>query len=187
MRERVGALAEVLKYAVILDGEFFDFLEENAAALLSPEPDEVLFGKIIARCCAIKADVVAKDETEQGLRALLNYGHTFGHALELLSDFRLSHGEAVAVGMESAGHLALHLGLWKPEELERQRKLITALGLPLHPGFSADPDAVLSIMARDKKNRNGKWNLVLPSAIGTAQVVHGVDPDDCRMILEQIL
>ena len=187
MRERIGALAEILKYAVILDGEFFDFLEQNAAALLAPEQDEVLYGKIIARCCAIKADVVAQDETEQGLRALLNYGHTFGHALELLSDFRMSHGEAVSVGMELAGRLAVHLEMWQMEELDRQRRLTAALGLPLRPDFTFDPEAVLSVMARDKKNRNGKWNLVLPVSIGSARVVRDVNPDDCRKMLEQIV
>lgn len=180
LRERVGALAEVVKYAVIFDADFFAELERDAEKLIAPDPDPVLFAEVIRRCCQLKADIVAEDEREQGRRALLNYGHTYGHAAEMLSDFRLSHGEAVAIGMVLAGRLAYRNGYWSGEEFERQRRLLTRLGLPteLDPLYSRE--AMLELMGRDKKNRQGKRTFILPAAIGRAEIVRTLEVEAVR-------
>ncbi len=180
LRERVGALAEVVKYAVIFDAGFFADLERDAEKLTAPEPDPVLFGEVIRRCCQFKADIVAEDERELGRRALLNYGHTYGHAVELLSDFRLSHGEAVSIGMVLAGRLAYRNGYWSGEEFERQRRLLTRLGLPTELAPEYSREAMLELMGRDKKTRQGQLTFVLPAAIGRAEIVRTLGVEAVR-------
>lgn len=186
-RELTGALAEVVKYGVIADETFFAMLEANAARLASGVVDEELYGAIIRRSCEMKAAVVAGDERERdlGVRALLNYGHTFGHAAELLSEFRLSHGEAVAIGMTIAGELAVRLKRWTPAANARQKKLLEALGLPVRLPREIDAAAMLAAMSRDKKSRNGVPALVLPDRIGAASVLRGVDPALLAAAMEQ--
>jgi 3-dehydroquinate synthase len=172
-RELRAGLAEVLKYGVIADGEFFDWLESNANALLSREPEALAVA--IRRSCEIKAAVVAEDERESGIRAILNYGHTFGHAIETLTGYgELLHGEAVAAGMVMAADLSARQGWLTGSQAKRIKAAVEAFGLPV-VAPSIDPDDMLSAMSIDKKVVNGRLRLVLSRAIGEAAVTEDVD------------
>ncbi len=168
-REWLAGLAEVIKYGVIADKTFFAFLEKRMAQLLEMKDEDVQ--KVVTRCCEIKAMVVAKDERESGLRQILNYGHTIGHALESLGRYKkYIHGEAVAIGMVHEALLANHLQLCPYGVVRRQRDLIKRTGLPVRMpahGFSKLWEA----MRHDKKVVQGTVHCVLPTAIGTAQVM----------------
>jgi len=177
-------LAEVVKYAVILDAELFSLLEVKAERLLKLDLSE--FEAIVGRCCQLKADVVMQDERESGQRAILNYGHTFGHALETIGGLRTySHGEAVSIGMGMAADAAVRLGLCPQDLPARQDALLTEFGLPTRVGASLgiEPDTVLDHMHRDKKVLQGKLRLVLPRRIGAVQLVECTDR---AMLLETI-
>jgi 3-dehydroquinate synthase len=178
-REYRSGLGEVIKYGVILDAELFTYLEAHAAELVRRDPAALVH--VIARCCRLKADVVEQDEREEtGLRAVLNYGHTFGHAFETLTGYgELLHGEAVAIGMMSAARLAAELGRVDAGFVERQRKLIEAMGLLVKPP-KLDRDKVVSTMMHDKKVAHGKLRLVLPDRLGHVELVEDVDPEDVR-------
>jgi 3-dehydroquinate synthase len=182
-RELRCGLAEVVKYGVILDAEFFDFVEANAEAILDREPEPLR--RIIARSCALKAQVVSADEREEtGLRAVLNFGHTIGHAIESVAGYsgRFQHGEAVAVGMVAECRLAERLGWLIPPITERITRLLERLGLPISaPGL--DPDLLLSAMGKDKKNRRGKIRFVLPKELGFVELTDEPDEADIRAIL----
>jgi len=173
--EFISGMAEVVKYGVIKDEEFFSFLVENMSAILSKEPDAL--GRVIRRSCEIKADVVAHDEREGGLRAILNYGHTVGHAVEALTNYTgYRHGEAVSMGMVVAAKLAHKTGLCGMDVPAKLESLLSGLGLPVKlPGLS--PDAVLNAMTLDKKSEGGKVKMVLPRAIGEVVVTDGWDAD----------
>ena len=182
-REYRSGLAEVVKYGVILDPELFAFLEANAAAVLARDPAAVRY--VVARSCRLKADVVEQDEREEtGLRAVLNYGHTFAHAFETVGGYGAwLHGEAVAVGMVCAMRLAERLGRVGPELGERQTKLLDAFGLPtvVKPEWSVD--ALLDVMRRDKKAEAGKLRFVLPSRLGHVELVADVPEEVVRAVL----
>lgn len=182
VREYRSGLAEVVKYGVILDAEFFAYLEQNVAGLNAREPD--VLREIVAQSCQLKAQVVSKDEREEtGLRAVLNYGHTFCHAFETLTNYStLLHGEAVAIGMTCAARLAERMGRIDGELVDRQRKLLTALGLPT-AAPRLDPEEVLRVMGRDKKVEHGKLRFVLPSRLGHVELVGNVAADDVRAVL----
>ncbi|MBF0212078.1 MAG: 3-dehydroquinate synthase [Magnetococcales bacterium] len=167
-RERLAGLAEVIKYGVIWDRELFTLLETRLEAILTGEA--TLMVELLTRCCAIKAEIVAQDEREHGTRALLNFGHTFGHAIESLTGYdRWLHGEAVAAGMVVAGDLAARLGLCPPEEAEQVRALIERAGLPTRlPAYPVE--AYLEAMTHDKKVSAGKIRFVLPERLGRAVV-----------------
>ena len=176
-REYRAGLAEVVKYGVILDEEFFTYLEENTAAI--NDQDASVLTRVVQRCCRLKADVVEQDEREiTGLRAVLNYGHTFGHALEAAGGYgQILHGEAVSIGMMCAARLAARMGRVGDDFVARQQKLLDALSLPIAtPEF--DPDKLLDLMYRDKKAEAGKLRFVLPDRIGHVEVVKDVNPDD---------
>ena len=181
-REYRAGLGEVVKYGVILDAELFDYLEANVAGLL--EADHDVLGHVIARCCRLKADVVEQDEREEsGLRAVLNYGHTFGHAFEALLGYgELLHGEAVAIGMLCASRLAERLGRVDAELTARQHKLLSALGLPTEVP-RLDGDRILRSMMHDKKVQHGRLRFVLPDALGHVELVGDVDAEDVRAAL----
>jgi 3-dehydroquinate synthase len=178
-----SGMAEVVKYGVILDAEFFEFLEANAGRLL--ERDPVALGHVIARCCRLKADVVEQDEREtSGLRAVLNYGHTVGHALESLTGYgTLSHGEAVAIGMVCAARLAERLGRIDAATTARQVMLLANLGLPTKLP-DVDVDAIVRAMMRDKKVEHGELRMTLPTRLGHVELVAGVDADVVRAALK---
>ena len=178
-------LAEILKMGVILDEELFAELEHEPETLADGRMPE-RFVPLIRRSCELKAQVVAADEREAGIRALLNYGHTFGHAVELLSDFRIGHGEGVAIGMCCAGELAAQLGRWSRAEAERQKRAIAALGLSTALPRHCSTPAMLEAMRRDKKNRDGAITLVLPNRIGEAETVRNVSDCEIASALEAL-
>lgn len=181
-REYRAGLGEVVKYGVILDADLFAYLEANIAGLNAH--DHGVLRKVIARCCRLKADVVEQDEREEsGLRAVLNYGHTFGHAFEALSGYgKLLHGEAVAIGMLCASRLAERLGRVDGEFTARQRRLLDALGLVTEVP-ALDDDFVLRAMLHDKKVQHGKLRFVLPTCMGHCELVSEIDPADVRAAL----
>jgi 3-dehydroquinate synthase len=187
-REFTSGLAEVLKYGVILDAEFFAWLEEHAAAVRRREP--AALEHIVERSAALKAHVVERDEHETtGLRAILNYGHTFAHAFETAAGYgTLLHGEAVAIGMAAAARLAAALGRVEPDFVARQDSLLRALGLPVtaaHLSWTPPAaDDLLAIMGRDKKTLNGQLRFVLPTRIGHVELVDGIDAALVRRVLE---
>jgi len=182
-RELRCGLAEVVKYGVILDAGFFAEVESNADAILASDPDALR--RIIAQCCRLKADVVSKDEREMtGLRAVLNFGHTVGHAIEAVAgyggDFR--HGEAVAVGMVVESRLAERIGWVEPQVTARLIALFERLGLPTAaPGLG--PDALIDAMQCDKKNRDGRIGFVLPKRIGEVELTNRPTETDIRAAL----
>lgn len=174
-REFLAGMAEVIKYGVIFDAEFFSWLEANVAPLLARDADAL--AKAVSRSVEIKAAVVAQDEREAGLRAILNYGHTFGHAIETLTDYgTYLHGEAVAIGMLQAADLAVRSGDLPAAEGSRVRNLVNAFGLPCEPP-QLSREALLGAMGMDKKVADGRLRLVLPQAIGQVQVTSEFDPE----------
>ena len=175
-RELRAGLAEVVKYGAIFDAGFFAWLEGNAEALLAR--DTAALAEAIAASCRHKAAVVARDETEQGERALLNFGHTFGHALETEVGYEnLLHGEAVAIGMLCAADLSARLGLAPAADGQRLGELLARLGLPTAVPAELDPSRLLGHMRLDKKNLSGALRLILWRRLGAAEMVSGVDED----------
>lgn len=169
MRELIGGMAEVVKYGVIADPDLFEYVEQHVSALL--DYDMTALEHIVARSARIKADVVSKDEREAGLRRILNYGHTLGHAIETVTGYRrIHHGEAIAIGMEFAARLATRLGLCDVMLVDRQRRLFGHLGLPTALPLQVPVRALLSSMALDKKVRDGRLHFVLPARIGQVVV-----------------
>ncbi len=164
--------AEVVKYGMILDADLFEMLEDHTSSLHAR--DATLLTKIITRCIQLKMDVVQRDERDGGLRNILNYGHTFGHALEVLTDYgSWLHGEAVAVGMEVAARMSVARGLLTAEDAFRQRELLLSLHLPqLCTGI--DTISLLEKMQRDKKVRAGQMRWILPTQIGQAKIYDDV-------------
>ncbi|OOF64211.1 3-dehydroquinate synthase [Rodentibacter pneumotropicus] len=173
-REVNAGLAEVIKYGAILDYEFFEWLEKNIDDLVALKQDALQH--CIARCCQIKADVVARDETEKGDRALLNLGHTFGHAIEThLGYGNWLHGEAVSVGMMMAAALSEELGNISVEDVARLEKLLARANLPTVSPDGMQPEDYLPHMMRDKKVLAGKLRLVLLKSLGQAYVATDTD------------
>ena len=168
-REYAAGLAEVVKYGAIHDVSFLDWIEASADALRRRDPTALAHA--IRRSCEIKADIVAADERESGARALLNFGHTFGHAIESGAGYgNWLHGEAVAAGMALAAQLSARLGRIAPDEARRLVRVLDSFGLPVKP--PAFPlDTWLTYMGRDKKNEGGRITLVLLDALGRAAVV----------------
>ena len=176
-REYRAGLGEVVKYGIILDAEFFAYLEKNADAINAKDPVALLH--IIQRCCQLKAHVVEKDERETtGLRAVLNYGHTFAHAFEAAGNYgEMLHGEAVSIGMMCAARLAEKMGRVDNHFVERQFALLKTLNLPTTtPNY--DPDDLLALMRRDKKVDDNQLRFVLPTQIGHVELVKNARIDD---------
>jgi 3-dehydroquinate synthase len=167
-RELCAGMAEVIKHGLIRDGEFFAWLERNMEQLLAC--DQEALAHAVRRCCEIKAAVVAEDERETGVRALLNFGHTFGHAIESgLGYGNWLHGEAVAAGMVMAAELSRRMGLIPRADVDRITALLGRTGLPVAPPDIA-PGRLLELMGVDKKAEGGKLRFVLLEAIGAASV-----------------
>ncbi|KGI78608.1 3-dehydroquinate synthase [Oleiagrimonas soli] len=182
-REYRAGLAEVVKYGALGDADFLTWLEARTEAL--NRRDTAAVTEAIARCCAHKAAIVARDETERGERALLNLGHTFGHALETECGYgTLLHGEAVAIGMCQAAALSARLGMAEAADGERLARLLQALHLPVAPPQGLDAEALLAHMRLDKKNLGGRLRLILWRGIGRAEIVADVDESDVRAVLE---
>lgn len=175
-RELAAGLAEVIKYGIILDAEFFAWLEHNLDALLALDTQALAY--CIRRCCELKAAVVAADEHEHGQRALLNLGHTYGHAIETRMGYgNWLHGEAVAAGMVMAARTAQRLGQFSAADCERIIALLRRAGLPVQGPAAMPAEEYLPLMMRDKKVLNAQLRLVLPLAIGQAEVRSGVAHD----------
>jgi 3-dehydroquinate synthase len=185
-REFRAGMAEVIKYGVIGDPQLFADLEAAGGDLAAMGTlPAALLQRILERSAAAKARVVAADEREGGLRAILNYGHTLGHVVEALCGYGTwLHGEAVAIGMVAAGELALELGLWSEAEQSRQRAVIAAAGLPLAWPELA-PEAVLACLQGDKKVRDGRVRFVLPTGLGTVEIRDDVRGDQVLAALER--
>jgi 3-dehydroquinate synthase len=177
MREYRAGLAEVVKYGVIQDAEFFAYLEAKIAQVNAR--DAAVLAHIVERCCRLKADVVEQDEREEtGLRSILNYGHTFCHAFEAATGYEtLLHGEGVAIGMMCAARLAERMGRVDAKFVERQHKLLEAFGLPLDVP-DVDRNELIELMYRDKKVERGKLRFVLPTQLGHVELVRDVVTDD---------
>lgn len=154
-----NGLAEVIKYAVINDEKFFQYLEKNIHA-----KNANFYLEIIRQSATIKTFVVRKDENDEEFRKILNYGHTVGHAIEILSNHKIPHGEAIAYGMMYEGKIACRLGLWNESALERQNNLIEKLGFSAKLNF--DAKKLIEIMGHDKKSIGGQLHFVLPEKIG---------------------
>jgi 3-dehydroquinate synthase len=187
MREFRAGMAEVIKYGVIWDAELFTQLEQSKRLDQLRYVKAELIDTILTRSCQAKADVVSKDEKEAGLRAILNYGHTIGHAVESLTGYRLvNHGEAVAIGMIAAGQIAVNLGMWAKEDAERQNALIQKTGLPVKLPDGVDIEAIIEALQLDKKVKAGKVRFVLPTQIGVVTVTDDVPSDTIRQVLQGI-
>lgn len=168
-REVRSGLAEVIKYGIIGDVTFFNWLELNVEKILALNPNSLAY--VIEQSCINKARVVEQDETEQGSRALLNLGHTVGHAIETLSGYGLySHGEAVAVGTAVAARLAVNLGLLQTEEEPKILNLLAKAGLPITVPVELANIDIINSMYGDKKTTDGKINFIVPTAIGKAVI-----------------
>jgi 3-dehydroquinate synthase len=177
-RELQAGLAEVIKHGLALDLGFAEWLEGNIEKLLARQRDALIYA--VRRCCELKARIVAEDEREAGKRALLNFGHTFGHAIEGATGYGAwLHGEAIAAGMVMAAELSARLGLISGRDLERVRRLIRRAGLPI-AGPALSVDTMLELMAVDKKAARGKIRFVLLESIGRSRVQGDVEPELVR-------
>ena len=172
-RELSDGLAEIIKHGVILDGEFFSYLEENLDKIKSLD-DQVL-ERVISRSAKIKAGVVEKDELDLGLRNILNYGHTVGHAIESVSELKVWHGEAVAIGMLAEARISNRLGILTEDEVARIKNLIAQAGLPTELP-SLELEKLIQAMKHDKKILQGKLKFALPKSIGEAFITDEVSP-----------
>lgn len=187
MREFRAGMAEVIKYGVIWDAELFAQMEASKRLDQLRYVKAELIESILTRSCQAKADVVGKDEKEAGLRAILNYGHTIGHAVESLTGYKVvNHGEAVAIGMVAAGQIAVELGMWQKEETERQDALIQKAGLPTKLPDGVDIEAIIESLQLDKKVKAGKVRFILPTQIGVVTITDEVRSDTIRKVLQKM-
>jgi 3-dehydroquinate synthase len=188
-RELLAGYAEVVKYGALGDKEFFSWLEANAEAALTG--NAAALSHMIARCCRMKADIVARDERESGERALLNLGHTFGHALEAATSYSgaLLHGEAVAIGMVLAFKLSERLGLTPPSDTQRLANHLASVALPIAippiAGERPTAERLLEFMQRDKKAERGQLKFVLVRGLGHAFVSADVPFDAVKAVLSE--
>jgi 3-dehydroquinate synthase len=188
-REFLAGYAEVAKYGLLGDAEFFGWLEAEAPALAAGDQAALLHA--VSRCCAMKAEIVVRDETEQGERMLLNLGHTFGHALEAATGYsdRLLHGEAVAIGMVLAFELSARSGFCAQEVPSRVAAHLAAMGMRRRladiPGALPDAEGLMALMAQDKKVAGGRLTFILARGIGAAFVCRKAEPDLVRAVLAE--
>lgn len=179
--ELLGGLAEVIKYGVIRDGDFFDFLKENREAILAL--DEKAIKKVLYTCCKIKAEVVSEDEREGDVRKILNYGHTIGHAVEGASDFSIIHGLAVSIGMVAAANLAVLNNLLSEEAAHSIEKLLVEYNMPVTVPTNLDRAVIKKYLLTDKKTVGGVVFFVLPTTIGDTVVTDMVTEEQVDAVL----
>jgi 3-dehydroquinate synthase len=178
-----NGLAEVIKYGIIRDKKLFQIIENNLAGLKSIE--EKITEEVIARCAVIKAEIVEKDERDLGLRNILNFGHTTGHAIETVSNFQVGHGQAVAIGMVAAGMISRKLGVLAAYELNKIKYLLMKSGLPVN--FSdLNINRILQVMKHDKKNSGGKVKFILLESIGGVFINDNVNIDLVEEVLKEM-
>jgi 3-dehydroquinate synthase len=186
-REWRAGMAEVIKYGIIWDAELFRMLEEagklDRLSQVSPE----LLAEILRRSAQSKVDVVSQDEKEAGIRAILNYGHTIGHAIESLTGYKVvNHGEAVAIGMVAAGHLAIQEQLWTAADATRQDQVIQNTGLPIALPAGIKIDEIVTALSLDKKVQSGQVRFIMPTKIGAAIVTDRITNPAVRNILQSM-
>lgn len=176
-----NGIAEVVKYGMITDSDFFKFLEEKWWDIINLEPETTSF--IVKRSCQIKADVVSRDEKEGGLRRILNFGHTIGHAVEAVSGYTMPHGEAVSIGMVAVSRISLSRGMMTRDELDRLRSLLEQFRLPVDIPADMDRQEIVRHMKRDKKVRDGRLHFILTKGIGETVIVNDVTKEELEMAL----
>lgn len=180
-REFCAGVAEIIKYGVIADRGLFDFLETNMKDIFTMGDSLV---KAVKRSCEIKADIVSMDEREAGLRAVLNFGHTVGHAIETVTDYKsFLHGEAIAIGMCAAADLAVKLGIFQKENAAHIKRLIELYNLPIKIPADIDASSIIDVMEVDKKVRAGQLRFIFPESIGRVRIEDDVDRGIIREIL----
>lgn len=183
-RELRAGLAEAIKHGIIADEHLFEFMEQNVAAILAREPEALAVP--IVRSCEIKAAVVAEDEKENGARANLNYGHTFGHAIEAVTNYeKFLHGEAISIGMVAAGALAVELGMVSPAFDLRQRAIFEAYGLPVS-WADLPADEAIAAMGKDKKVRAGTMKFIVADRIGRVVQRTDITEEQVRVALASV-
>lgn len=183
-REISAGMAEVIKYGVIKNAAFLEYLDEKRDKVNALDAETMQ--TVIYNCCAVKAAVVQQDETETGLRAILNFGHTVGHGIESAKNFALLHGECVALGMLAALDIALGRGYVSEADLDKCRNLLRAYGLPEKTG-GVSIKQVLEYMKNDKKKENGSLRFVLPRPVGAADVYNDVTQAELAHAVETVL
>jgi len=184
-RELIAALAEVIKYGIIKDREFFGYLEEKIDRIKALNLNALR--KIVTTCSKIKAELVSLDEREEkGIRSIINYGHTIGHALEILTKYRVyRHGEAVSIGMVAAARIAQRMGILNKEGERRQVELLERAGLPTKVK-DVDSLKIIKALARDKKVKEGKIRFILATEIGKVETRDDVPPEIIKEVLQEI-
>lgn len=180
-QELLGGLAEVIKHAIIKDPSFFDFLDNHREKILAL--DAAAINEIVATCCRIKAEVVAADEKEKNLRRILNFGHTFGHCLESVSNYKIIHGLGVSMGMVTAARLAVLLGIFEQQQCDRIVQLLTDYGLPTKIPVDLDRKRIKSFFKVDKKSVDGVLSFVLPTSIGEVVLRSDIEEKDIDTVL----
>ncbi len=180
-REFLSGLGEVIKYGIIWDEEFFAYLEKNRDKILKLDPAALTH--VISCSCEIKSEIVSKDERESGLRAILNYGHTIGHAIETFTGYKkYLHGEAVSIGMSMEARLSQQLGLIDNKEVFKIKALIDSCGLPSEMPGEIEISELVEIMQIDKKTVGGRIHFVLPEKVGSVKIHSRITSDDLKKL-----
>lgn len=183
-REFLSGIAEVIKYGIIWDGEFFDLLEKNKEKVL--KRDKKVLTKIIKRSCEIKSEVVSKDERESSLRSILNYGHSIGHAIETTTGYSLFlHGEAISIGMVYEAKISHMLGFLSKESFERIRNIFKEYGLPVDMPAFIDRNGIFKAILIDKKNIHGKIRMVIPEDVGKIKINFEIGEEELKRVLNE--
>jgi 3-dehydroquinate synthase len=179
-----NGLAEVIKSAIIRDRLFFEFLEDHHDAVLSG--DRHILERMVSRCCRIKSALVMEDEKDWGLRQILNFGHTVGHAIESYTNYIVPHGRAVSMGISVETNLSTRMKVLPAEDKERILHLLDHFGLPTRIPKNYDREELVGLMHSDKKAEQGRIAMVLPTAIGTVSVKKGIPPSLLKSVLEEV-
>ena len=180
--ELIAGMGEVIKHGMILNADYFDWIEANIPRILNLE--SATLNQLVFGSCTIKGKIVEMDEYERNIRAILNFGHTIGHALETLTHYRrYRHGEAIAIGMAQVSKLAQFKGMVKTEAVDRLIKLLTDTGLPTELPTGINPEDLLQTIKQDKKSHQGKIKIILPTTIGNVQITDQWDEQDLLKML----
>lgn len=180
-----NGLAEVIKYGMIRDADFFAYLEKNTENILKLEPETV--AHMVKVSCCIKADVVSKDEKEGGLRRILNFGHTIGHAIETAADYKMPHGEAVSLGMMAISDISVHRDLMDLKDYMRLCVLLENFSLPLKISYEIKVEDIMASMKNDKKSKDGKISFVLGKGIGDTLITQDVSDDEVEAAVRRLM
>lgn len=185
LKELRNGIAEVVKYGVIRSPELFQLLEKQGQEIVNLEPEIV--SHVVAQSCAIKADVVAKDELEGGLRRILNFGHTIGHAIEAAANYQIAHGEAVSMGMVAAALLSAKKGIAPMDVVGRIKNVLEQLGLPVTIPNTFDAQELVELTKHDKKSVDGKVNFVLCNAIGSTVIRNDISNEELTEVINECM